>query len=200
MTINDFYNLGFIEEFKDPLPQRRRVLDTDEHYQEVTEIVKQLKNWDSIKETLYIKFKYNLYSLSSQGDEVTDATCYFDDSNTERVIVKLNDIRLDVIYNKETKFVYSIYDRYRYFSPYGFHSFNEIYEVTNYIKSRLSITEFMQKLLKTRQEDAQNIKNYYNKELKNMHRSYRDRLNSCKTNIKIIKNLTDELEDIMYKD
>lgn len=74
MNLQDFYDLGFKETFKDPTSIRRRVLYFDEHYQEVQEYVKNLKDttlsssWDKLRDYIWNNFKYMLQSVSAKGD------------------------------------------------------------------------------------------------------------------------------------
>lgn len=195
MNLQDFYDLGFKEIFKDTSAIRRRVLNTDEHYQEVQDYARTFKDdtscsyWNTLRDFAWNNFKYMLQSISSQGGVLTEATCYFDDNNGERVIVKLDDIELEIYYNKDTKFVYKVYDRLYRFSSFNSYVSNDVYEVNSNESSILTLDDFMKNLLKSREQDAQNVRNYYNKQLKEIHQTYKSRLDERKSGINNIKKL-----------
>lgn len=56
MNLQDFYDLGFKETFKDTSAIRRRVLNTDEHYQEVQDYARTFKDdiscsyWNTLRD------------------------------------------------------------------------------------------------------------------------------------------------------
>ncbi len=190
MTLQDFYTLGFKETYKDTNPARRRVLHDDPYYFEILEYartfdVSKLDYWDSLSN--YVRrFNYYLNSVCCRGNEIHDLNLYFDDSNSERVVLTLGSIILDITYDKETKFIYRIYDKYSYFSSYC--NYNEIYEFAGV---NIGIKEFMTRLHKARKEDSQKIKNYFNKELKYLHQTYRDRLKKSNDGVKEAKALAE---------
>lgn len=181
MKLQDFYNLGFKETYCDDKHSiRRMVLTTDNHYSEIKEFINTLDYDNDVynKVKKFVEsFNYYLVSISYVDNILYSCNCYLDDINGKRVILKLEDLKLEFYCDKESELIYRIYDWYEYFSPCGLtYSIHEVYELSNYKDSNISVEEFILSLLKQREVDSKSVKGYYNNELKMLHKRYRDRL------------------------
>ena len=187
MNIKEFYDLGFVTEFVDETPVCRKVEPFDEHYEEIFEYAK-THTYKEV-ESFAWEFHYRLNSIGSSGTDdeshVTSVNMNLVDEDSHRVIIALGDVRLDIYCNKKTGFIYSIWDRFPYIDAWVDASSYLIYEhygtdrAIHFSNSEYYIhnaKEFIVFLFNKRKEDAQNIRNHYNQEIKKLKQEYKFKL------------------------
>lgn len=187
MNIKEFYDLGFKLDFVDDAAINREVKPYDAHYQEIFEYA-QTHTYKEVEDYAW-KYQYRLNSINSSGYDndyhITSVNMHFVDAQSHRVIIAFEDIRLDIYCDRKTGFIHSIWDRFSYMNAWVVASSYKMYEykgtkaAMNFSNSEYYIhdaKEFITYLLKERQEDAQAIRNHFNKELKKIKEDYKYRL------------------------
>jgi len=193
MLLQDFYGLGFVETYKyATYGSRRKLSDKDAHYEEIQNFVSSLdsssRSYYDV-ENLIKSFGYDLISVLSVGNTIKRVECYLDDPNSESSILAFGDIELEVCYDKETKFVFRVLDKYSYFSLKMFESYVVAYD---YIDQEISIETLMKRLLDLREKDTKKVRSHFNKELRTTHQLYRTILKRSHSGTQTIKKLLKE--------
>lgn len=189
MNIKEFYDLGFITEFVDETPVGRRVLPIDDHYQECLEYAR--THTDREATQFAWQFRYHLVGWSTSGSTLTRLDMSFSDEKSHRVIIAFGSVRLDVYCNKETGFIYSIWDRFSYMGETVISSAYKKYECRGekspFLDSETYIhnaKEFMEHLAVERTNNSKKVRAHYNQEIKKLKQEYRRKLDNSNKGVK----------------
>lgn len=143
-------------------------------WKEIEDAIKTLKSSD-------VRFhdKIEFYSYSAQGGRITSIEFGYYDDNVQEVLLAKGSSKLLVTYDIITDIVYCIKDSYPYFHGYYGQEFR-------YARD-LSIEEIFATFEKARTKDLQDVRNYFNKELKRVHTEYKYALDIRKKQLKNLR-------------
>lgn len=182
MNIKEFYDLGFVIDFEDAKTSvRRRVLEGDPLYSKIFAFAKE-HTYKETDDYCFNELHCFLSGIGSSGDQITSIRAYFDDNKAEQVILKFGEVLLDVDFDKETGFVYRVYDRFPYFKEWVNCASYGVYEYVSPKDDRLA-QQLLFQILDKRYKDAQAVRNHYNQEIKNLKQAYRRRLDKSKAGL-----------------
>ena len=190
MYINDFLELGFVINYESTTPSREwtRVLEDDPVYKKVFTFCKTCK--DDYKEIDAFINSLNTsevqYSLASRSYSNGELIRIRLDNATLRMkvyVIEKDGIILRLVVDKDTNRVYTIDDCLR-----GFHSVSSHWNVwyRQTIDDPTTLESVFATLHRHRMSNSQDIRNYYNKEIKELKRHYAIDLEDSKVGLKFL--------------
>lgn len=190
MKLQDFLDLGFEITLDELRENWTRVPEHSKEYLDILAFAQEVDKEDNLhtyeKTKNYAsKLKCSLGFLEHHGDELVRLSLHYN-KQSRRVIIEKNGIKLCLFVDKDDETVDSVDD---YFSYFNFHcSVKDIYErYRNDNETPLTILETINEF---RKKNAQEIRNYYNKQLRDIKENYKCSLDNAKVGLKWLKEVT----------
>ena len=183
MILQDFLDLGFkIEKtHNDNENISVKVCEEEDLYKQVFEYAKTHSNWDDIAD--YARsLKCSLGFISHRGDELTSISLSTYRKGRRYSLVAGEGIRLAVEVVDDV--IASVDDMYWYFNSYS--NYSNLYDRTS-IYDDTKARDLIERIYTHRLHNAQDIRNYYNKEIKSLKSNYRSSLEKAKIGLDFLK-------------
>ena len=191
MELQEFLDLGFNITFEQITTNYTRVLEEDKRYIEIFNAY--ANHNEELGNKLLKQYKIDCRSRMSQGtNEGSMKLCsltLYEDKMSKRVVIEKDTIRLMLYVDKDTNIVDRVLDALWYFGSCSSHT--DIYDrdSSNDNKSAKIILKLVyQKRLK----NAQSIRNYYNKEIRELKKHYKNDLDIAKYDLDFLKQFEEE--------
>ena len=185
MLLQEFLDLGFNITFEQLTKNYTRVIKEDERY---IEIYNAYSNHDGeLGDKLLKDYKIDCRSRMSQGwgneMKLMSLTLY-EDKMSKRVVIEKDNIRLMLYVDKDTNIVDRVLDALWYFGSCSSHT--DIYDRES-SKDTKSAKDIMRCIYRKRLNNAQFIRNHYNKEIKDLKQKYKRDLSVAKDGLDFLK-------------
>lgn len=185
MLLQEFLDLGFNITFEKLTTNYTRVLKEDERYIEI------FNAYDNHDEELGDKLlkQYNIYcrSRSSQGwdnDMKLISLELYENKMSKRIVIEKDAIVLMLYVDKDTNIVDRVLDALWYFGSSSSHT--DIYDRAS-SKDNNSAKTILKWIYQKRLNNAQFIRNHYNKEIKDLKQKYKYDLKVAKDGLDFLK-------------
>lgn len=190
MLLQEFLDLGFNITFEELTANYTRVLEDDERYIEI------FNAYDGHNEELGNKllkeYKITCRSRMSQGTykgmKLVSLSLY-EDKMSKRIVIEKDSIRLMLYVDKDTNIVDRVLDALWYFGSCSSHT--DIYDRDSSKDTKTAKT-ILKWVYQKRLNNAQHIRNYYNKEIKELKKHYKNDLGNAKLGLDFLKQFKEE--------
>ncbi len=190
MILQEFLDLGFNITFEQLTINYTRVLEDDERYIEIFNAY--ANHNEELGDHLLTQYKINCRSRASQGCGNEMKLCsltLYEDKMSKRIVIEKDSIILMLYVDKDTNIVDRVLDALWYFGSCSSHT--DIYDrdISTDNKSAKTILKW---IYQKRLNNAQHIRNHYNKEIKELKQKYKDDLKVAKDGLDFLKQFEDE--------
>lgn len=185
MELQEFLDLGFIITFEQLTTNYTRVLEEDERYIEIFNAYS--NHNEELGDKLLKEYKIDCRSRASQGwgNEMKLVSLYlYEDKMSKRVVIEKDTIRLMLYVDKDTNIVDRVLDALWYFESSSSHT--DIYDRAS-LKDTKSAKTILKWIYQKRLNNAQSIRNYYNKEIRELKKHYKNDLDNAKLGLDFLK-------------
>lgn len=190
MLLQEFSDLGFIITFKELTTNYTRVLEDDKRYIEIFNAYAN-KN-EELGDRLLKEYKIDCGSRTSQGTEngmkLVSLNLY-EDKMSKRIVIEKDNIMLMLYVDKDTNVVDRVLDALWYFGSCSSHT--DIYDRDNSQDTKTA-KDILRWVYQKRLKNAQHIRNYYNKEIKELKQKYKNDLKEAKDGLDFLKQFKEE--------
>jgi len=185
MKLQEFLDLGFNVTFEQLTTNYTAVVENDERYIEIFNAY--ANHNEELGDKLLKQYKIDCRSRVSQGwdnEMKLVALRLYEDKMSKRVVIEKDNIRLMLYVDKDTNTVDRVLDALWYFGSCSSHT--DIYDrdSSNDNKSAKTILKW---IYQKRLNNAQSIRNYYNKEIKELKKHYKNDLEVAKDGLDFLK-------------
>lgn len=186
MLLQEFLDLGFKITFEQPTTNYTMVVKEDKRY---VEIFNAYANHDEVLgDILLKKYKIDCRSRTSQGtDDGSMKLCeltLYEEKMGKRIIIERQDIQLMLYVDSDTNVVDRVLDALWYFGSCSSHT--DIYSRDSEKDTKTAKT-ILKWIYHKRLNNAQHIRNYYNKEIKELKKQYKNELETAKLGLDFLK-------------
>lgn len=188
--MQEFLDLGFNITFEQLTANYTRVLEDDERYIEIFNAYADHNG--ELGDELLRKYKIDCRSRLSQGTNNDMKLCsliLYENKTSKRVVIEKDTIRLMLYVDKDTNIVDRVLDALWYFGSCSSHT--DIYDRDS-LKDNKSAKTILKWIYQKRLNNAQSIRNYYNKEIKDLKQKYKRSLGVAKEGLNFLKQFEEE--------
>lgn len=191
MLLQEFSDLGFIITFKELTTNYTRVLEDDKRYIEVFNAYASQNK--ELGDRLLKEYKIDCRSRISRGfDEngmkLVELVLY-ENKMSKRIVIEKDNIMLMLYVDKDTNIVDRVLDALWYFGSCSSHT--DIYDRDNSQDTKTA-KDILRWIYQKRLKNAQHIRNYYNKEIKELKQKYKNDLRIAKDGLDFLKQFKEE--------
>ena len=190
MTIQEFLDLGFNITFEQLTTNYTKVLEEDKRYIEIFNTY--ANHNEELGDKLLKQYKIDCRSRVSQGTDngmkLVSLTLY-ENKMSKRVVIEKDTIRLMLYVDKDNNVVDRVLDALWYFGSCSSHT--DIYDRDS-SKDNKNAKDIMRWIYQKRLNNAQHIRNYYNKEIKDLKQKYKYDLSVAKDGLDFLKQFKEE--------
>lgn len=185
MLLEEFLDLGFNITFEQLTTNYTRVLEDDERYIEIFNAY--ANHNEELGDKLLKQYKIDCRNRMSQGwgdDMKLISLNLYENKMSKRVVIEKDAIRLMLYVDKDTNIVDRVLDALWYFGSCFSHT--DIYDRDS-SKDNKSAKTILKWIYQKRLNNAQSIRNYYNKEIKELKKHYKNDLGNAKLGLDFLK-------------
>lgn len=186
MLLQEFLDLGFNITFEQLTTNYTRVFEEDERYIKIFNAY--ANHNEELGNKLLREYKIDCRSRASQGTNNGSmklvSLVLYEDKMSKRVIIEKDTIRLMLYVDKDTNIVDRVLDALWYFGSCSSHT--DIYDRDS-LKDNKTAKDIMKWIYQKRLNNAQHIRNYYNKEIKDLKQKYKYDLGVAKEGLDFLK-------------
>ena len=190
MLLQEFLDLGFNITFEKLTLNYTRVFEDDERYIEIFNAY--ASHNEESGDKLLKEYKIDCLSRMSQGTDngmkLVSLNLY-ENKVSKRIVIEKDSIRLMLYVDKDTNIVDRVLDALWYFGSCSSHT--DIYDRDS-SKDNKSAKTILKWIYQKRLNNAQNIRNYYNKEIKDLKQKYKYDLGVAKQDLDFLKQFEEE--------
>lgn len=190
MKLQDFLDLGFEITLNELWENWTRVPEYSKEYLDILKFAQEVDKEDNLHtyektKTYASKLKCSLGFLEHHGYKLVRLSLHYN-KQSRRVIIEKNGVKLCLFVDKDDETVDSVDDYFSYFNSHcGVKNVYERYENDN--ETSLTILETINEF---RKKNAQEVRNYYNKQLRDIKEIYKYTLDEAKVGLKWLKEVT----------
>lgn len=187
MKLQDFLDLGFVITWDELRKNWTRVPEYSKEYLDILKFAQETDKEDELNtyektKSYALKLGYYLGFLEQHGDELVRLSLHYD-KQSRRVIIERDGVKLCLYVDKDDETIDSVDDDFQYF--HSCCNMRDVYErYKNDDETPLTILETVYDF---RKKNAQEVRNYYNNELRNMKENYKYSLDKAKVGLKWLK-------------
>lgn len=185
MLLKEFLDLGFNITFEQLTTNYIRVLEEDERYIEIFNAY--ANHNEELGNKLLKEYKIDCRNRMSQGwgnDMKLCSLILYENKMSKRIIIEKDNIRLMLYADKDTNIVNRVLDAWWYFGSCSSHT--DIYDRDS-LKDNKTAKDIMRWIYQKRLNNAQFIRNHYNKEIKELKKHYKNDLENAKLGLDFLK-------------
>lgn len=186
MLLQEFLDLGFNITFEKLTTNYTMVLKEDERYIEIFNAYD--NHNEELGDKLLKQYNINCRSRISQGRDNNDmkliSLVLYENKMSKRIVMEKDTIKLMLYVDKDTNTVDRVLDAMWYFGSCFSHT--EIYDRDS-LKDNNSAKTILKWIYQKRLNNAQFIRNHYNKEIKDLKQRYRYDLKGAKDGLDFLK-------------
>ena len=190
MLLQEFLDLGFKITFEQLTENYTRVLEDDERYIEIFNAY--ANHNEELGNKLLREYKIDCRSRMNQGwgnDMKLCSLDLYENKMSKRIVIEKDAIRLMLYVDKDTNIVDRVLDALWYFGSCSSHTNIYDRDSSNDNKSAKTILKW---IYQKRLNNAQFIRNYYNKEIKDLKQKYKNDLGVAKDGLDFLKQFKEE--------
>lgn len=190
MLLQEFLDLGFNITFEKLTLNYTMVFEDDERYIEIFNAY--ANHNEELGDKLLREYKIDCRSRTSQGTysgmKLISLVLY-ENKMSKRVVIEKDTIRLMLYVDKDTNIVDRVLDALWYFGSCSSHT--DIYDRDS-SKDNKTAKDIMKWIYHKRLNNAQSVRNYYNKEIKDLKQKYKYDLSVAKDGLDFLKQFEEE--------
>ena len=190
MQLKEFLELGFNITFEQLTKNYVKVIKEDKRYIEIFNAYS--NHNEELGYKLLKEYKIDCRSRMSQGCGNEMKLCslvLYEEKMGKRVVIEKDSIRLMLYVDKDTNVVDRVLDALWYFGSCCSHT--DIYDRDSQEDSETA-KDIMRWIYQKRLNNAQFIRNYYNKEIKDLKKKYKNDLEFAKKGLDFLKQFGEE--------
>ena len=178
MKLQEFLDLGFKITFNQLTTNYVRVAKEDDRYIEIFNIFSNNKeaNEREIERKYKVDVNGRAYQGTDKGMKLT-ALSLSEQKEGNRIIIEKDDVKLMLYVDQYTNIVDRVLDCLWYFNSSSSHQ--DIYERLH-VDDKITVNDVLRDVYRMRMKNSQEIRNYYNKRLKEIKEDYRYKLEGSK--------------------
>lgn len=185
MLLQEFLDLGFNITFEQLTENYTKVLEDDERYIEIFNAY--ANHNEELGDKLLKEYKVDCRSRVSQGwgnEMKLTSLMLYGNKMSKRIVIEKDSIRLMLYVDKDTSVVDRVLDALWYFGSCSSHT--DIYDRDS-SRDNKSAKTVLKWIYQKRLNNAQHIRNYYNKEIKDLKQKYKNDLRVAKDDLDFLK-------------